>query len=79
MPLPHPIIGCMPKTTVPTEAEIQAALEKLKWEQDRLNWAIETAKNSPHLWQHKWKGTPLSILIEHAKKNNPRFISVERD
>lgn len=39
------------------------------FEYERLEWAIATAQNSPHLWQHKYKGTPLQILIEHAKKS----------
>jgi hypothetical protein len=35
----------------------------------RLEWAVATASNSPHLWSHEYKGTPLQILIEHAKKS----------
>lgn len=38
-------------------------------ELERLRWAVKTAQNSPHLWQHKYKGTPLQILIEHAQKS----------
>jgi len=52
----------MPKETSPR-------CESEKWELERLKWAIDTAQNSPHLWQHKYKGTPLQILIEHARKS----------
>jgi hypothetical protein len=38
------------------------------FEKERIEWAIATAPYDPHLWQHKYKGTPLQILIESAKK-----------
>lgn len=48
------------------EVEFQ---ERKAFQLERLKWAIATAPNSPHLWQHKYKGTPLQILIEHARKS----------
>lgn len=55
------------------ECPLLPTLEEMRqnedFEQERLRWAVETAPNSPHLWQHKYKGTPLQILIEHAKKS----------
>lgn len=58
----------MPKDFTKILVEIIQDSQK-DFEQERLEWAIATAQNSPHLWQHKYKGTPLQILIEHAKKS----------
>jgi hypothetical protein len=43
--------------------------EQEAFQHERLKWAIATAPNDPHLWQHKYKGTPLQILLEHARRS----------
>ena len=60
---------------IPSLKEIQDSLPSLEeiekenaFRRERIQWAIDTAPNSPHLWQHKYKGTPLQILIESAKE-----------
>lgn len=49
--------------------ELTVHMHKMIQDTERLRWAVETAPNNPHLWQHKYNGTPLKILIEHAKKS----------
>ena len=59
----------LPELKVNYKLEKQTLSEQEEWELERLKWAVATAQNSPHLWQHKYKGTPLQILIEHARKS----------
>lgn len=45
-------------------------MEKQKeLELERLKWAIEYAPIHPTVWRHKHHGTPMKILIDHAKKS----------